>query len=180
MEVYQTMPKNCKDAKQKLAYSSRKANTAYKHLCLDFNFKSIKFILDYEQVGTGQLRSCWFYNDNGPYMDINKATLILIKAGLIGSNQVNLLDIDKLDSKATDIAVEWIDKIGSLAVLHNYIIEQLEDKHFFTSSAELEMIMQSTQSQSSKKRVQEMMTTVKRDRQYIQKLIGITYLSETD
>ena len=107
---------------------------------LNWTFRSIRYTIDRENVSFGQLRSCvYMQGDRGVY-DILRSTITLIKAGLVGSRQLDE-NLDKeLTLKAYEIVEDWRMNVGSVGILHICIISIMETRHFFMGSQEMKIL----------------------------------------
>lgn len=103
---------------------------------LKWTFRSINYILNTCNVSFGQLRSCVFVRDEQAYFDYFKATMLLIKAGLVGSKQYNENQKEELENKAYDIIEDFRETVGFVGTLHILIIQEMEEKHFFMGMAD--------------------------------------------
>lgn len=113
-----------------------------RHLGLSYNFECIKYLLDRENISFGQLRCAQFFNGHDYYYDINRAAYYLVRAGLIGSKQVDKNNTVLLDAQTNKILNDWLEKNGNLALLYLQLIKQLEERHFFMDSATLTKLEQ--------------------------------------
>lgn len=111
---------------------------------LSWTFRSIKYVLDAENTSFGQLRSCVYKVDGEFVFDYIKSTLILIKAGLVGSKQIHESKIEELNNRAYDILEDWRSKVGFIGLLHILIIDVMESKHFFIGDPEMGVIQHIT------------------------------------
>lgn len=109
---------------------------------LEFTYKSLRYILNKENISLGQLRSCVYINKdtNQAYFDYIQSTLILIKAGLVGASSEQNPDIKKLEDKAYELLDTWRVNFGSVISLHLMIIKCLEDNHFFIQEPDLKVM----------------------------------------
>ena len=98
---------------------------------LSWTFRSIEYVINKENIGFGQLRSCVYMKSGQAVFDYVKSVLLLVKAGLVGSKQINESDVKALDDKAWEIIEDWRNEFGYLGTLHILIINQMETKHFF-------------------------------------------------
>lgn len=98
---------------------------------LEWNFRSIEYVINKENIGFAQLRSCVYNKSGMAVFDYVKSTSLLIKAGLVGSKQFKESDVKALDDKAFEIMEDWRSEFGYLGTLHLLIINQMETKHFF-------------------------------------------------
>ena len=116
------------------------ANDKLNSYGLEWNFRSINYVLNKENISFGQLRSCVYLVNNSPVFDYIKSTLTLIKAGLIGSKQVKESEYKLLENKAYEIIEDWRSNIGFIGTLHILIIKVMEDKHFFMGDHEIKIV----------------------------------------
>lgn len=107
---------------------------------LDWNFRAIEYILNKENTSFGQLRSCVYIKNGEAYFDYIKSTILIIKAGLVGSKQYKPTDTEELENRAYEIAEEWRAEFTSLSILHLLLIHILEVKHFFMDTAGVQII----------------------------------------
>ena len=135
--------------KEKYRYTKNTADNAFKkaerviqHLNLQFNFRCVKYLLDVENIGIGQLRTAQFFNGKDYYLDFNRSAYLLVKAGLIGSKQF-ATESDALEDRIYEILDNWQELFGSLLSLHVLLVKQLEERHFFIESAAVENLQTS-------------------------------------
>lgn len=107
---------------------------------LDWTFRSIEYTINKENISFGQLRSCVYVQDGNSVFNYIKSTLLLIKAGLVGSKQFKESDREALDNKAYEILEDWRSHFGYVGTLHLLIINQMETKHFFMATPDLAVI----------------------------------------
>ena len=103
---------------------------------LEWTFRSINYVLNKENVSFGQLRSCVYIQNGQGVFDYIKSTMILIKAGLVGSKQIPESNPQGLEDRAYDIIEDWRDTFGFIGTLHLLIIKTMEEKHFFMGTAD--------------------------------------------
>lgn len=127
---------------------------AVRRLNLQYNFKAMKTLLDVENITFGLLRCAQFYDGNNFLQDTNLATYYLVLAGLYGSGQIADITSDESKDAAYKILDNWQDKYGSLTFLFLLLIKQLEERHFFMDSTELEMIQKISSNNSYKSYVE--------------------------
>lgn len=101
---------------------------------LKWSFRSIELIVNEFKISLNQLRGCLFEVSGKAKYDIELATKILIMAGLI--NKDKNADMQKLEDKAYDIMDEWRENVGAVSLLHLFIINVMEKKHFFMGETE--------------------------------------------
>lgn len=107
---------------------------------LEWNFRSINHVLYSENISFGQLRSCVYMQDESAVYNYIKSTMILIKAGLIGSGQLKSSEPDKLENKAYEIIEDWRQSVGFIGTLHLLIINQMETKNFFMGTPDVAVV----------------------------------------
>ena len=107
---------------------------------LEWTFRSVNYVLNKENVSFGQLRSCVYVIDERAAFDYIRSTLTLIKAGLVGSKQIHENEYKKLEDRAFEILEQWRERIGFIGTLHLLIIKEMETKHFFMGTPDLEVI----------------------------------------
>ena len=112
-----------------------KCRSLSKQLGLTFNFRSVKYLLDNYDISFGQLKNAAFYATNGPYINIEEACIYLIKAGLIGSQQITPMNYDEMNYKVAHILHHWPRRDKGFIVLHKVLIEQCEQRHHFFKPA---------------------------------------------
>lgn len=111
-----------------------------KSLNLAWTYKSINMIVRNENLSFNQLRSCVYMNKNKEgYYDLYKSVYLLIKSGLIGSNQLSITD-KTIDTKVEEIIENWRSEIGFIGILHILMIKQMEDKHFFINKPSMKVL----------------------------------------
>jgi hypothetical protein len=119
-----------------------KAKHACDKLGLNYNFNSIKFVMDTYDIAFVQLQtaSFWNYDEQRIICDYIKATMILVQAGLVGSGY-KYNTVDELETKAYEIITNWLKKypIELLFILLNEIVE---DRNFFMTSSQLQPMSQ--------------------------------------
>jgi hypothetical protein len=101
---------------------------------LKWSFRSIELIVNEFKVGLNQLRGCLFEVSGKVKYDIELATKLLIMAGLI--NKDKNADMQKLEDRAYEIMDEWRENVGAISILHLFIINVMEKKHFFMGETE--------------------------------------------
>lgn len=117
---------------------------------LNWTFRSINYVLNKCNISFGQLRSCVYINSEGQaYFDYIKSVVTLIKAGLIGSNQVKETD-SNIEEKAYEIIEDWRENFGFIGTLHLFIINTMEEKNFFMGRAD-QAVMQVMSSKNIQK-----------------------------
>lgn len=119
-----------------------KAERVVQHLNLQYNFRCVKYLLDVENIGIGQLRTAQFFNGKDYYLDFNRSAYLLVKAGLIGSKQFTT-ESATLEDRIYEILDNWQELFGSLLSLHILLIKQLDERHFFIESAAVENLQKS-------------------------------------
>lgn len=108
---------------------------------LTWTIRSIDYIVNREGVTFNQLRSCVFKNKAGDvYYDYNRATRLIIQAGLVGSKQITQTDTKALEEKAYDIVEDWRYKFGYVGTLHILLINIMEREHFFMGTQDLKVL----------------------------------------
>lgn len=107
---------------------------------LNWTFRSIDYILNTEGLAFTQLRSCAFLRDGTPYLDYIRATILIIKAGLVGSKQIEETNSKGLEDKAYEILEDWRENFGSPQILHLLLIHTMETKHFFMGMKDSQII----------------------------------------
>ena len=107
---------------------------------LTWTFRSIRYVIDKENISFSQLRSCVYMQGDRGVFDFLKSTVTLIKAGLVGSKQLDDTLDKELTLKAYDIIEDWRMNIGSVSILHLLIINQMETKHFFMGSTDMKIL----------------------------------------
>lgn len=108
---------------------------------LDWTMRSIDYIVNREGITFNQLRGCIFKNKSGEVAyDYNKATRLIIQAGLVGSKQIPQNDTKALEEKAYDIIEDWRDKFGYIGTLQILLINVMEKKHFFMGTQDLRVL----------------------------------------
>ena len=124
---------------------------AARKLGLEYNFECIKYLLDIEKISFGQLRCAQFFNGHDYYYDTNRAAYYLVLAGLVGSKQEDKHNTEALEEHTYKILNTWMEKQGPLSLLYIQLIKQLEERHFFMTSAALTTLekMSSTSSYKS-------------------------------
>lgn len=123
---------------------------AAQRLGLSYNFECVKHILDIEKISFGQLRCAQFFNGTEYYYDTNRAAYYLVLAGLIGSKQEDKTNFEALEAHTYAILDAWQEKYGDLVLLYIQLIKQLEEHHFFITSATLEILEKMSSSSSYK------------------------------
>lgn len=107
---------------------------------LNWTFRSIRYVIDKENIGFAQLRSCVYMLNGRGVFDFIKSVTVLLKAGLVGSKQFKETDTDALEDRAYEIIEDWRNNIGSISSLHIMIINQMETKHFFMGSTDMKIL----------------------------------------
>lgn len=118
-------------------------NVALEHLNsygLNWTFRSIRYIIDKENIGFAQLRSCVHMVGDRAVFDFLKSAIFIIKAGLIGSKQLKETDTQALEDKAYEIVEDWRENVGSISSLHIMLINVMERKNFFMGTADLKIL----------------------------------------
>lgn len=123
---------------------------AAQHLGLSYNFECVKYLLDIEKISFGQLRCAQFFNGTEYYYDTNRAAYYLVLAGLIGSGQEDKNNYEALEVHTYAILDTWQEKYGDLVLLYIQLIKQLEERHFFITSATLETLEKMSSNSSYK------------------------------
>lgn len=127
-----------------------KAKHACDKLGLNYNFNSIKFVMDTYDIAFVQLQtaSFWNYDEQRIVCDYIKATMILVQAGLVGSGY-KYNTVDDLETKAYEIITNWLKKypIELLFILLNEIVE---DRNFFMTSSQLQPMLLTTSKKTVK------------------------------
>lgn len=106
---------------------------------LNWTFRSIRYVIDKENIGFAQLRSCVFMIGDRAVFDFLKAAIILIKAGLIGSKQFKENEEAGLIQRAYEIVEDWRETVGSVSSLQVMMIHVMEEKHFFMGMGEMKI-----------------------------------------
>lgn len=130
------MTKKLRNAAYFSADFLEKCRSLSKQLGLTFNFRSVKYLLDNYDISFGQLKSAAFYSTKGPYIDVEEACIYLIKAGLIGSQQITQMNYDEMNHKVAHILHNWPRQDKGFNILHKVLIEQCEQRHHFFKPAE--------------------------------------------
>lgn len=107
---------------------------------LNWNFRSIRYIINTLNISLGQLRSCVYVKNGYPVFDYLESTINLIKAGLIGNKQYTELSDKDIENRAYEIIEEWAEHGWFIGTLHLMIINQMETKHFFMDTQDLRVI----------------------------------------
>lgn len=107
---------------------------------LNWNYRSIRYVINNLNIGLGQLRSCVYVKNGCPMFDYIESTINLIKAGLIGSKQYKETQTDEIENRAFEIIDEWANNGLFIGTLHLMIINQMETKHFFMGMQDLRVI----------------------------------------
>lgn len=107
---------------------------------LSWTFRSIRYVIDREGIGFSQLRGCVYFKDNQAYFDFMRSVIALIKAGLVGSKQIQESDAKALEDRAYEIIEDWRENIGSLQSLHLMLINIMETRHFFMGMADMKIV----------------------------------------
>lgn len=153
-----TLTKKLINTTSKIANSFEKCEAYWKRSGLNFTFRGVKFLLDRYGITFGQLRAAQFTGERGVYYCPEEATYYLIQAGLVSAKIITEQNIDELEQKTDELIADWMLNAGSLGFLFIIIMKQLEERHFFTSSAELEMIANTTELSDSLKIVASALT----------------------
>lgn len=106
---------------------------------LEWTFRSIRYVQSKEKTSFSQLRSCVYRVDGENQFDYLRSVISLVKAGLVGSKQVEDTDAKGLEDKTYEILENWAEDY-SLAIMHLLIIQVLEEKHFFTGDRDLGVV----------------------------------------
>lgn len=108
---------------------------------LEWNFRSIEYILEKRGVSFPQLRSCVFKTgENEAGYNLTKATRLIVEAGLVGSNQDTGTNLQALEMKAWEILEKWRNSFGFIGIFHVLMIRTMEDKHFFIGEDEMKVV----------------------------------------
>lgn len=108
---------------------------------LKWTFKSINFVVRNCNVTFNQLRSCVYRGaDNQANYDLFRSVELIIKAGLIGSNQLPQAQSKELDAKANEIMEDWRNEFGFIGILHIMLINTMEKEHFFMGTQDLKVL----------------------------------------
>ena len=107
---------------------------------LEWTIRSIRYIINKENVSFGQLRSCVYIVNGQAVFDYIQSTILLIKAGLVGSKQFTEQQSKELEDRAYEIIEDWRNTFGCLTTLHLLIINIMETKHFFMNKQDLAVI----------------------------------------
>lgn len=148
MEQLETKTEGMEEAKAlDLAEETRKAEELYTQAMdklnsyrLDWTFRSIEYIINKENMSFSQLRSCVYIQDGVPVFNYIKSTILIIKAGLVGSKQIEATNDEALESRAYEIAEEWRAEFTSINTLHLLLIHLMETKHFFMGTEDMKII----------------------------------------
>lgn len=128
---------------EQLAENERAYNSALNKLLsynLNWTFRSINYILNSERTSFGQLRSCVYMQDGQGVFDYIKSTILLVKAGLVGSKQIAESDSERLEDRAYEIIEDWRNNIGFIGTLHLLIINLMEERHFFIRETDRQIV----------------------------------------
>ena len=109
---------------------------------LEWTFRSIEYVINKENLSFGQLRSCVYMRDGSTVFDHVKSTILLVKAGLVGSKQIEETKAKELEDRAFEIIEDWRSTFGYIGTLHILIINQMESKHFFMGARDQAVITQ--------------------------------------
>ena len=103
---------------------------------LKFTFKSLDYILNNENVSLVQCAEGIFPAHGQTKSDCDydpmRAVKLLLMAGDVGS--IGMMNIDELEGRALDRMDEWREKVGSMDMLHVYLVGLLREKHFFSGA----------------------------------------------
>lgn len=116
--------------------------TAYNNIGLDFNWESVRYLLDVEGIAFSQIKSATFFKKDKPVIDILTATLYGVMAGLVGSMPLYEQKHEFLYKRATEILTDWQESYGSIELLWLFIIKQLEERHFFIDSLDTKILQE--------------------------------------
>lgn len=104
---------------------------------LKWTLRSVDYVVNTQNISLGQLRSAVYVVDGYPVFNFVRATIDLIKAGLIGSKQYKETDDEDMIERAYEIMEDWMDNGWFIGTLHLLIINQMETKHFFMGMRDL-------------------------------------------
>ena len=107
---------------------------------LNWTFRSIEYAINKENVSFGQLRSCVYMRGGSPVFDYVKSTILLVKAGLVGSKQIEETKTKELEDKAFEIIEDWRSTFGYIGTLHILIINAMEKHNFFMQARDRAVI----------------------------------------
>ena len=156
----QTLLEKIAGAEPKLDDRLKKIRAVYKHLALSFTFRSVDYLLNVEEISMQQLRSCSFImSDDKIIYDVDRAAILCIKAGLVGSKQCDANNIACINEKTAEIVDSWLNNVGSLSVLYLLSMEQMEKVSFFMSSVEMNLMNEMLKSSSSLEHLMENVST---------------------
>ena len=97
-----------------------------------------------------QLRSCSFIVSYDKIIyDVDRAAILCVKAGLVGSKQCDANNITDINEKTAKIIDSWLNNVGSLSVLYLLSMEQMEKVSFFMSSVDMNLMNEMLKSSSS-------------------------------
>ena len=144
-----TLRKKSSNTPSIFATSFEKCEAYWKHMGLNFTYRGVKYIVDRYGISFGQLRAAQFFNGEKPYYCPEEAAQYLIEAALVSSKKFTACDTASIDEETDKIISDWMRHCGSLSILYVILIKQLEERHFFMSAAEMEMIANTTQLSNS-------------------------------
>lgn len=146
-----TLRKKSSNTPSIFATSFEKCEAYWKHMGLNFTYRGVKYIADRYGISFGQLRAAQFFNGERPYYCPEEATQYLIEAALVSSKKFTASETEAIDEETDKIMAGWMIHCGSLSLLFIILIQQLEERHFFMSAAEMEMIANTTELSNSSK-----------------------------
>lgn len=139
-----TLRKKSSNTPSIFATSFEKCEAYWKHMGLNFTYRGVKFIVDRYGISFGQLRAAQFFNGERAYYCPEEAAQYLIEAALVSSKKFTASEVEAIDEETDKIITDWMLHCGSLSLLFIILIQQLEERHFFMSAAEMEMIANTT------------------------------------
>lgn len=118
-----------------------KAQERIKSYNLKWNFKSVNYVVKQCGITFNQLRSCIFRKaDNTTEYDLFRALELIVKAGLIGSEQFKQTQTQELEDKTYSIIEDWRENCGFIGVLHILLINHMEKEHFFMGTQDVKVL----------------------------------------
>ena len=135
-KVQSTLNKKQNNANKKFTHFLDNSETAYNILGLEWNFKSVRYILEHTPYCFEQLATGSFFIDNMPRTDILLAASLCVESALAAVD----VPASEIRNKADEIINVWMSRFP-VELLWLYCITQIKDyHHFFIQSKDLKTV----------------------------------------
>ncbi len=105
-----------------------RAENIIKSWHLNYTFKGVDLCVNKEGLSLSQLRTATFIGENDVYENVTLAVKYLLMCGIVSDS---IEEYDAVENKALEFMEEWRHEVGSVELLHIFLIRYMELQHFF-------------------------------------------------